>query len=78
MLIYGSQDARTPPSNTQDIMRHFKNAHAIKVVNGSHDLFKEVLDEIKPIMITYLTAPNPKLFNFPTIIKAPVNFKVHE
>ncbi|TJY37825.1 alpha/beta hydrolase [Pontimicrobium aquaticum] len=78
VLIYGSQDARTPPSNTQDIMKHFKNAHTIRVKNGSHDLFKEVWDEIKPVMINYLTAPNPKLFSSPAIIEAPVNFKVHK
>jgi len=77
MLIYGSQDARTPPPNTKDIIKHFKNAHTIRVKNGSHDLFKEVWDEIKPIMINFLTTPNPKLFNSPKIIEAPVNFKTH-
>lgn len=78
MLIYGSQDARTPPSNTIDIIRHFNNVHTIKVKNGSHDLFKEVWKEIKPIMINFLTTPNPTLINFQTLIDAPIKFKVHD
>lgn len=78
LLIYGSQDARTPPENAYDIAGYFNKTKMLKVKYGSHDLFKEVLDSIKPIMINYLASEYPEDLIIPKEINAKLDLKTEE
>jgi pimeloyl-ACP methyl ester carboxylesterase len=77
LLICGSQDARTPVRNAMEIMDNFKNSRLLVVKNGSHDLFREVFDNLGPLIVGFLSADNPLEYPLPMHIEAKLNLKVN-
>ena len=75
VLICGSQDARTPLSNTIDIMKEYPKSRLLIVEHGSHDLYSEVLEELLPIMTGFLSADEPLDYYIPKKIIAPLNLR---
>lgn len=65
LLICGTQDARTPLSNAHEIARQHRHSKILEVKYGSHDLFREVFDELFPIMKEYLSIDNPMNYQIP-------------
>lgn len=76
LIIYGTQDARTPPQNVKDIVKYFSNYKTLTVKHGSHDLFKEVLEQLMPIMVKFLTTSIPIKVDLPSNIIAPITLRV--
>lgn len=74
LLICGSQDARTPLRNAREIMANFEQGRLLEVRYGSHDLYREVLDTLAPIMMGYLAADDPVKYPLPNVLKAPLYF----
>jgi len=76
LIICGSQDVRTPVDNAWEIMEDFKNSRLVIVQHGSHDLFREALDLLLPIMKGYLAADSPLEYKVPAMVVAPLNLRV--
>ncbi|WP_422083584.1 alpha/beta fold hydrolase [Ulvibacterium sp.] len=75
LLISGSQDARTPPRNAQEIMLNHKNIKWLNVKYGTHDLFREVYDQLGPIMAGYFAADHPLKYEVPKEIYADLDLR---
>ncbi len=76
LLICGSQDARTPLRNAREIMANFEQGRLLTIKYGSHDLYREVLDTLAPIMMGYLSADDPVTYPLPKELEAPLDFGV--
>ncbi|WP_299528943.1 alpha/beta hydrolase [Ulvibacterium sp.] len=76
LLISGSQDARTPPKNAQEIMLNHRNIRLLNVEYGTHDLFREVYDQLRPIMTGYFAAEHPLQYKVPKEIYADLDFRM--
>ena len=75
LLISGSQDVRTPPRNTEEIMLNHKNVKWLNVKYGTHDLFREVYDQLGPIMAGYFAADHPLKYEVPKEIYADLDLR---
>jgi pimeloyl-ACP methyl ester carboxylesterase len=75
LLISGSQDARTPPRNAQEIMLNHKSIKLLNVKYGTHDLFREVYDQLGPIMTGYFAADKPSKYEVPKEIYADLDLR---
>ncbi|GJM30160.1 MAG: hypothetical protein DHS20C17_27950 [Cyclobacteriaceae bacterium] len=73
LVIYGTQDARTPKSNAQELKPYFSHARFIEVQNGSHDLFQEAFSILAPYLIDYLSAVNIASFEAPETLTVPLD-----
>lgn len=76
LIVIGDQDARTPLSNSREILQQFENGRLLVVKHGSHDLFQEGFERLAPILIAYLTSDNPTEFKLPPDMEVPLQLRL--